>query len=44
MVSRVSLNETARQALENDYVRLYDTKLNWWFPEGNKCDPQSPRL
>jgi uncharacterized protein (TIGR03663 family) len=42
MVSRVSLNETARQALENDYVRLYDTKLNWWFPEGNKCDPQSP--
>jgi DNA-binding beta-propeller fold protein YncE len=23
-------------------VRLYDTKLNWWFPEGNKCDPQSP--
>ncbi|MDW8145114.1 MAG: TIGR03663 family protein [Roseiflexaceae bacterium] len=42
MVSRVSLNSNAQQALEANYVRLYDTKLNWWFPEGNKCDPQSP--
>lgn len=41
LVSRVSLNSTAQQALETNYVRLYDTKLNWWFPEGNKCDPQS---
>ncbi|GIV99440.1 flippase activity-associated protein Agl23 [Roseiflexus sp.] len=41
LVSRVSLNSTAQQALEASYVRLYDTKLNWWFPEGNKCDPQS---
>lgn len=41
MISRVSLNSTAQQALEANYVRLYDTKLNWWFPEGNKCDPQS---
>ncbi len=41
MISRVSLNNTAQQALEAGYVRLFDTKLNWWFPEGNKCDPQS---
>lgn len=42
LISRVSLNDTAIQALEANYTRLYDTKLNWWFPEGNKCDPQSP--
>jgi uncharacterized protein (TIGR03663 family) len=42
LMSRVSMNTTAQQALEVNYVRLYDTKLNWWFPEGNKCDPQSP--
>jgi len=41
LISRVSLNDTAQQALEANYTRLYDTKLNWWFPEGNKCDPQS---
>jgi uncharacterized protein (TIGR03663 family) len=38
LVSRNHVNEAA---LEAEYVRRYDAKLNWWFPEGNKCDPQS---
>ena len=41
LISRNHLNDTARIALEAEYVRRYDAKLNWWFPEGNKCDPQS---
>jgi uncharacterized protein (TIGR03663 family) len=41
LVSRQHVNETARAALEANYVRRYEAKLNWWFPEGNKCEPGS---
>ena len=33
------INDTARSALEVNYVKLYDGYLNWWFPEGDKCNP-----
>jgi sugar lactone lactonase YvrE len=33
------VNETARSALDANYVKLYDGYLNWWFPEGDKCNP-----
>lgn len=33
------VNDNARSALEANYVKLYDGYLNWWFPEGDKCDP-----
>lgn len=33
------VNDNARSALEANYVKLYDGYLNWWFPEGEKCDP-----
>jgi uncharacterized protein (TIGR03663 family) len=36
------LAENTRQALEANYVKRFDAKLNWWFPEGNKCRPQEP--
>ncbi|NJO84983.1 MAG: hypothetical protein HC828_21005 [Blastochloris sp.] len=36
------VTDVTRQALEANYVRRYATKLNWWFPEGSKCDPQAP--
>lgn len=42
MASKGSLNDNARSALKENYVLKYDSKLNWWFPEGNKCDPASP--
>ncbi len=42
LVSKGTLNETARSALDANYVKRYDSKLNWWFPEGYKCDPDSP--
>ncbi|HWQ13779.1 MAG TPA: SBBP repeat-containing protein, partial [Roseiflexaceae bacterium] len=41
MVSRQHVTDSAREALEANYVRRYEAKLNWWFPEGNKCDPES---
>ena len=37
----VSRNSSRPEALESLYVRRYDAKLNWWFPEGNRCDPAS---
>lgn len=35
------LTPSATQALEQHYVKRYDTKLNWWFPEGDLsgCNP-----
>ena len=39
LVSRQHVNENARAALETNYVRRYQAKLNWWFPEGDKCRP-----
>jgi uncharacterized protein (TIGR03663 family) len=40
LVSRQHVNETGRAALEANYVLRYESKLNWWFPEGDKCNPQ----
>lgn len=33
-----------RDELSTSYVRPYGEQgvFNWWFPEGNKCDPASP--
>jgi uncharacterized protein (TIGR03663 family) len=42
MVATPHMSEATRQALEANYVKRYESKLNWWFPEGNKCDPQAP--
>lgn len=33
------INDTARSALDTNYIKLYDGYLNWWFPEGDKCNP-----
>lgn len=41
MVSSLNLTEPVRQALEENYVYRYGSTLNWWFPEGNKCVPES---
>lgn len=42
LVSKDHVNDAARTALEANYVKLYDGQLNWWFPEGDKCNPASP--
>ncbi len=42
MVSVPHITEATRQALEANYTKRYSSNLNWWFPYGNKCDPQSP--
>jgi uncharacterized protein (TIGR03663 family) len=36
--------EATRQALEENYVLKYNSKLNWYFPEGDLsgCDPRVP--
>ena len=38
------ITEVARQALEENYVKKYSSKLNWYFPEGDLsgCDPSQP--
>ena len=36
------MTDATRQALEANYVKRYDSKLNWWFPEGNECSPENP--
>ena len=38
------ITEATRQALEENYVKRYDSKLNWYFPEGDLsgCDPRQP--
>ncbi|HEU5101218.1 MAG TPA: NHL repeat-containing protein, partial [Roseiflexaceae bacterium] len=44
LVSSGHVTEGTRQALEENYVKRYDSKLNWWFPEGDLtgCDPRVP--
>lgn len=39
LVSRQHADGNGRAALEANYVKTADAKLNWWFPEGNKCQP-----
>ncbi|HEU4322675.1 MAG TPA: flippase activity-associated protein Agl23 [Roseiflexaceae bacterium] len=42
MVSTGNVAEATRLVLEENYVKRYDTKLNWWYPEGDisGCDPR----
>jgi uncharacterized protein (TIGR03663 family) len=42
MVYVPHITEATRQALEENYVKKYDSKLNWYFPEGDLsgCDPR----
>ncbi|MBK9715858.1 MAG: TIGR03663 family protein [Kouleothrix sp.] len=42
MVYVPHMTEETRQALEENYVKRYDSKLNWYFPEGDLsgCDPR----
>jgi uncharacterized protein (TIGR03663 family) len=37
-------NSKIRTMLEENYVMPYGKEnfLNWWFPEGNKCQPEEP--
>ncbi len=42
LISKNSISDATRSALEANYVKRFDAKLNWWFPEGYKCDPESP--
>ena len=44
LVSTPHVSESTRQALEENYTKRYDSKLNWWFPEGDLsgCDPRVP--
>jgi uncharacterized protein (TIGR03663 family) len=44
MVYVPHITEATRQALEENYVKRYDSKLNWYFPEGDLsgCDPRQP--
>jgi sugar lactone lactonase YvrE len=44
LVSTPHVTEATRQALEENYVARYNSKLNWWFPEGDLtgCDPRVP--
>ena len=38
------VTQATKQALEAQYVKRYDAKLNWWFPEGDLsgCNPATP--
>ena len=44
LVSNNHVTEQTRTALEANHVKRYDSKLNWWFPEGSldRCDLQAP--
>jgi uncharacterized protein (TIGR03663 family) len=42
MVAVPHMTDATRAALEANYVRRYESNLNWWFPYGNKCDPEAP--
>jgi uncharacterized protein (TIGR03663 family) len=42
MVAVPHITDATRAALEANYVRRYESNLNWWFPFGNKCDPEAP--
>lgn len=43
LVSTPHVSESTRQALEENYTKRYNSKLNWWFPEGDLsgCDPRA---
>ena len=41
MMYSPNMTENTRSVLEQNYVKLYDGQLNWWFPEGDKCTPAS---
>ncbi|MBC8162603.1 MAG: NHL repeat-containing protein, partial [Roseiflexaceae bacterium] len=44
LVSSSHVTDQARQALEQNYAKRYDSMLNWWFPEGDLtgCNPETP--
>ncbi|WP_041471154.1 flippase activity-associated protein Agl23 [Chloroflexus aggregans] len=44
MLYRPYVTDRLRNILRESYVQPYGTAgvFNWWFPEGNKCAPQSP--
>ncbi|NTU80550.1 MAG: TIGR03663 family protein [Chloroflexales bacterium] len=44
MLYKPHVTDKVRAALSDAYVQPYgDTGVfNWWFPEGDKCSPQSP--
>ncbi|HEX9440388.1 MAG TPA: NHL repeat-containing protein, partial [Roseiflexaceae bacterium] len=44
MVYVPHITDATKQALAENYVKRYDSKLNWYFPEGDLsgCDPRVP--
>jgi len=44
MLYRPFVTDRLRDTLRESYVQPYGPvgMFNWWFPEGNKCAPQSP--
>lgn len=44
MLYKPHVTEQVRETLSASYAQPYgDTSIfNWWFPEGDKCSPQSP--
>jgi uncharacterized protein (TIGR03663 family) len=44
LLSRNSVTEETRAVLSENYVQPYGERgiFNWWFPEGDKCSPDSP--
>jgi uncharacterized protein (TIGR03663 family) len=43
MLYKPHVTEAVRAALQASYVERYtQSKLNWWFPEGDKCAPDRP--
>lgn len=44
MLYRPFVTDRLRDILRESYVQPYGQAgvFNWWFPEGNKCSPQSP--
>lgn len=44
MLYKPHVTEPVREVLGQNYVQPYGATgvFNWWFPEGDKCSPQSP--
>jgi len=44
LLYRPHVTESVREALREAYVQPYGPAgvFNWWFPEGDKCSPDSP--
>lgn len=44
LLYRPHVTEAVREALRGSYVQPYGPAgvFNWWFPEGDKCSPNSP--